>query len=94
MQQISGPGLSYLVLRYALIAATGLLFYSALLRTVASQRLAAAFSLSLVLFYWFGWEIHHSFSHSLALLAASLALFIATLAYAERPTAGRAIVSG
>ena len=55
-----------------------------------AQRLAAAFSLSLVLFYWFGWEIHHSVSHSLALLAASLALFIAALAYAERPTAARA----
>ena len=49
VQQISGPGpLSYLVLRYALIAATGLLFYAGLLRAVASQRLAAAFSLSLV----------------------------------------------
>ena len=95
VQQISGPGpLSYLVLRYALIAATGLLFYVALLRTVASQRLAAAFSLSLVLLYWFGWEIHHSVSHSLALLAASLALFIAALAYAERPTATRAFFLG
>jgi hypothetical protein len=46
-----GP-LSYLVLRYSLIAATGILFYFALLRTVASMRLAAAFSLSLVLFHW------------------------------------------
>ena len=83
-----------LILRYALIAATGILFYVALRRTVASQRLAAAFSLSLVLFYWFGWEIHHSVSHSLALLAASLALFIAALAYAERPTAMRAFLLG
>ena len=49
----------------------------ALLRTVASARLAAAFSLSLVLFFWFGWEIHQSVSHTLALLAAVLALFIA-----------------
>ena len=54
----------------------------------------AAFSLSLVLFYWFGWEIHHSVSHSLALLAASLALFIAALAYAERSTATRAFLLG
>ena len=53
VQQITGPGpLSYLLLRYALIAATGILFYVALRRTVASQRLAAAFSLSLVLLYW------------------------------------------
>ncbi|HVQ10492.1 MAG TPA: glycosyltransferase family 39 protein, partial [Methyloceanibacter sp.] len=95
MQEMAGPGpLSYLILRYALIAATGLLFYVALRRTVASQPLAAAFSLSLVLFYSFGWEIHHSVSHSLGLLAASLALFIAALAYAERPAAGRALLVG
>jgi 4-amino-4-deoxy-L-arabinose transferase-like glycosyltransferase len=95
IQQLVGSGqLSYLMLRYALIAATGILFYVALRRTVASQRLAAAFSLSLVLFYWFGWEIHHSVSHSLALLAASLALFIAALTYAERPTAMRAFLLG
>ena len=95
LQQLVGSGpLSYLMLRYALIAATGILFYVALRRTVASQRLAAAFSLSLVLFYWFGWEIHHSVSHSLALLAASLALFIAALVYAERPTAMRAFLLG
>jgi hypothetical protein len=95
IQQLVGPGqLSYLVLRYALIAATGLLFYAALLRTVPSRRLAAAFSLSLVLFYWFGWEIHHSVSHSLALLAASLGLFIAALSYAERPTAASAFLLG
>jgi hypothetical protein len=76
VQQVVGPGpLSYLILRYSLIAATGILFYAALLRTVASPRLAAPFSLSLVLFFWFGWEIHHSVSHTLALLAASLALF-------------------
>src|SRR5262245_52214979 len=63
-QQVFGAGpLSYLVLRYTLIALTGILFYAALLRTVASARLAAAFSLSLVLFFWFGWEIHHSVSH-------------------------------
>jgi 4-amino-4-deoxy-L-arabinose transferase-like glycosyltransferase len=95
VQQLVGPGpLSYLILRYALIATTGILFYVALLRTVASARLAAAFSLSLVLFFWFGWEIHHSVSHTLALLAAALALFIAALAYAERPTAGGALVLG
>jgi hypothetical protein len=89
VQQLVGPGpLSYLMLRYGLIASIGILFTLALLRTVASARLAAAFSLSLLLFFWFGWEIHHSVSHTLALLAAPLALFIAALAYAERPTAG------
>jgi 4-amino-4-deoxy-L-arabinose transferase-like glycosyltransferase len=95
VQLVFGPGpLSYLILRYSLIAATGILFTVALLRTVASARLAAAFSLSLLLLFWFGWEIHHSVSHTLALLAASLALFIAALSYAERPTAGRALLLG
>jgi len=89
------PGLlSYLILRYALITTTGILFYVALLRTVASARLAAAFTLSLVLFFWFGWEIHQSVSHTLALLAAVLALFIAALAFAERRTAARAFLLG
>jgi len=95
VQHVVGPGpLSYLILRYSLIAATGILFTLAVQRTVASARLAAAFSLSLVLFFWFGWEIHHSVSHTLALLAAALALFIAALAYVERPTAGKALLLG
>ena len=95
VQHAVGPGpLSYLILRYSLIALTGILFYVALLRTVASARLAAAFSLSLVLFFWFGWEIHQSVSHTLALLAAALALFIVSLAYAERPTASKALLLG
>src|SRR6476620_2520988 len=62
-------------------------------RSCARSR-AAAFSLSLVLFFWFGWEIHQSVSHTLALLAAVLALFIVSLAYAERPTAMRAFLLG
>ena len=47
-----------------------------------------------MLIYWFGWDIHHSVSHSLALLAASLALFISALAYTERSTAARALALG
>jgi 4-amino-4-deoxy-L-arabinose transferase-like glycosyltransferase len=95
VQQVTGRGpLSYLVLRYGLLAATGMLFYAAVRRTVASGELAAAFSLSLVLFYWFGWEAHHSVSHSLALLVATLALWLAALAYAEQPTAVAAFVLG
>jgi hypothetical protein len=95
MQQVFGPGpLSYLLLRYSLIAAIGILFYVALRRTVADRRLAAALSLSLVLFFWFGWESHHSVAHSLALVAAALALWIASLAYAERRTAARALGLG
>ena len=95
VQQLTGPGpLSYLILRYGLIAATGVLFYAAVRSTVASRQLAAAFSLSLVLLFWFGWEAHHSVSHTLALLVASLALWIAALAYAEQPTSAKALALG
>jgi Dolichyl-phosphate-mannose-protein mannosyltransferase len=91
LQELLGRGpLSYLVLRYSLIAAAGILFYAAVRRTVADAALAASFSLSLVLFFWFGWEAHHSISHTLALLVAGLALWIAALAYADKPTALRA----
>ena len=95
VQQIVGSGpLSYLILRYALIAAIGVLFFFAVSRTVANLRLAAAFSFSLVLFFWFGWEAHHSLAHSLVLLATTLALWIVGLAYAERSTAFRALGLG
>lgn len=95
VQQVAGPGpLSYLVLRYALIAATGILFYFAALYTTGESRVAAAFSFSLPLLFWFGWEAHHSVSHSLAILAAILALWLAALAYADRPSASRALGLG
>jgi 4-amino-4-deoxy-L-arabinose transferase-like glycosyltransferase len=85
VQQFAGPGpLSSLILRYALIAATGVLFYFAALRTTSDGRIAAAFSFSLVLFFWFGWESHHSVSHSLAIIVLVLALWLAAVTGARR----------
>ncbi len=81
-------------LRYALIALTGILFYFAALYTTGESRMAAAFSFSLMLLFWFGWEAHHSVSHSLAILAAILALWLAAFAYADRPSATRALGLG
>jgi hypothetical protein len=95
IQQIAGPGpLSYLVLRYALIAAAGILFYFAAQRTTEDAKLAAAFSLSLVLLFWFGWDAHHSISHSLAIVVASLALWVTTFVYADRLGLARAFAVG
>lgn len=95
VQLLAGPGpLSYLLLRYALIAAAGILFYFAALRTTADARVAAAFSFSLVLFFWFGWESHHSVSHSLAMIVAVLAFWLAALGYADRPSLARAFGLG
>ena len=54
VQQVVGPGpLSYLILRYALIATTGILFTLHVQRTVGSDHVAEAFSLPLVRCYWF-----------------------------------------
>ena len=95
LQQVVGSGpFSYILLRYALIAAAGILFYFGLMRTVASTRVAAAFSLSLMLFFWFGWEAHHSVSHSLAIIVAMLALWLAALSYVDRPSLARAFGLG
>jgi 4-amino-4-deoxy-L-arabinose transferase-like glycosyltransferase len=95
VQRLVGTGpLSYLLLRYALIAVIGILFYVALRRAVSDARLAAAFSLSLLLFYWFGWEAHHSVSHTLVLLVLALACFSVALAYAEQRTMALAIALG
>ena len=95
VQQLAGPGpLSYLVLRYSLIAAASILFYFAALRTTADVSVAAAFSFSLVLFFWFGWESHHSVSHSLAIIVAVLALWLTALGYADRPSLARAFGLG
>ena len=88
----TGP-LSYLLLRYALIAAIGILFYVALRRTVPEPRLAAAFSLSLLLFYWFGWEVHHSVSHSLVLLVLRSPLHRRAGLCRERPMALAHLIS-
>jgi 4-amino-4-deoxy-L-arabinose transferase-like glycosyltransferase len=91
VQRILGAGpLSYLVLRYALLAATGILFYYALIPVTSDKRLAAAFSMSLILFYWFGWESHHNVSHSLILFVVTLVFWLMLQDYMERQTVPRA----
>ena len=95
VQQLGASGLnSYLIVRYGLISCTGILFYFAVLRLVANRRLAAAFSLSLVLFYWFGWEAHNEVSHSLTILVTLLLFWLATIAYLDKRTAIRAFAVG
>src|SRR5581483_10648060 len=95
VQRMLGTGpFSYLAVRYALLALTGVLFYYALLHTAGSTQLAAAFSMSLVLFYWLGWESNHNVSHSLLLLVVILALWLITHDYVERRTAARAAAVG
>ena len=95
VQQLVGSGHgSYLVVRYALIAATGILFYYAVLRVIAHREVAAAFSVSLVLFFWFGWETHGEVSHSLAVILLVLGLWLMALSYIERRSISRALGIG
>jgi 4-amino-4-deoxy-L-arabinose transferase-like glycosyltransferase len=94
-QQLVGSGpQSYLIVRYGLIGAAGVLYYFAVLRVVAAERVAAAFSLSLLLFFWFGWEAHTEVSHSLAIIVMLLAVWLAALRYVDCPTTPPALGLG
>ena len=94
VQQAVGPGpLSYLILRYALIATTGILFYVALLRTVASPPSPPFPSRSCCSSGSAGRSIKASPTRSRCSPRCSRC-FIAALAYAERPTAARAFLLG
>ena len=95
VQQLVGPGpLSYLILRYALIAATGILFYVALLRTVASAApCRRLFPLArAVLLVRLG-DPSKRLPHACAARGGARAVH-RRLAYAERPTAARAFLLG
>lgn len=86
--------LSHSVLRYALIAAIGLLHYAAFLQVGCNRRLAAAFSYSLIFFVWMASDVHYHFTHSLPLVAAGLATWICAIAYIERPRGWLAALLG
>lgn len=86
--------LSHTLLRYGLIAAIGMLYYAAFAQVGCNRRLAAAFSYSLIFFVWMASDIHYHFTHSLPLVAAGLAAWMAALAYIERPTIWRAASLG
>jgi 4-amino-4-deoxy-L-arabinose transferase-like glycosyltransferase len=95
VQQVFGPGLlSFVVLRYALIAAFGVLTFAAVRQATGDRRLAAAFSVSLPLFFWLGWDFHYRVTHSLGLLVFGLGAWIALIRYREIPSAKYAVLAG
>jgi len=72
-QQLAGPSLiAVLLVKYALIAAAGLTAYLLAIEITKDRRWAAVTSFSLVLFYQFGWNAHQAFTHTLALIPATL----------------------
>ncbi len=95
VQQVFGSGLlSFVVLRYILIAAFGVLTFAAVRQATGDRRLAAAFSVSLPLFFWLGWDFHYRVTHSLGLLVFGLGAWIALIRYRERPDAKTAVLAG
>ncbi len=72
VQQITGPVLvSFLVVKYALMALIGLCVYGGAKAAGASRSWAALTAFSLVLFFQFGWRYHQAFTHSLVLIGAA-----------------------
>jgi 4-amino-4-deoxy-L-arabinose transferase-like glycosyltransferase len=88
VQRLLGEGtLSHRALRYGLMGAFGLLTYAAMREAKADQKLAAAASLSLLLFSWFGWDFHYRVTHTLPMLAAGMLSWMLALRLRERPGA-------
>jgi hypothetical protein len=95
VQQVFGSGLlSFVVLRYGLIAAFGVLTFAAVRQATGDRRLAAAFSVSLPLFFWLGWDFHYRVTQSLGLLVFGLGAWIVLIRYRERPDAKIAVLAG
>jgi hypothetical protein len=76
------------------VALIGVLLFVAVARAGASERYAAAASLSLGFHYFFGWNHHHWGTHTLVLCIAALWSYIALLDFAARPGVRRAVLLG
>ena len=72
-QQIAGPGLTaVLIVKYGLIWASGAFGYFLAKELNHDRHWAALSAFSMVLLYQFGWNAHQAFTHTLALIAATL----------------------
>lgn len=72
VQQLTGPSLlSFLIVKYVLMALCGLCVYGGAKMAGASRAWAALTAFSLVLFFQFAWRYHQAFTHSLVLIAAT-----------------------
>ena len=87
VQQAAGPSLfSFLLLKYALLTATGFFIYLAGLRMFRDSGWAALAAFSLLLFYQIGWNIHEGVTHTATMICAIAATFWALIRLVE--TAG------
>ena len=77
VQQATGPNLvSFLLINYGLLTATFVFLYLSALRLFDDQRWAMVASLSPLLLYQIGWNIHEGVTHSLVMACAMAASFL------------------
>jgi 4-amino-4-deoxy-L-arabinose transferase-like glycosyltransferase len=84
VQQATGPNLvSFLLINYGLLTATFVFLYLSALRLFDDQRWAMVASLSPLLLYQIGWNIHEGVTHSLVMTCAIAASFWAFMRLSE-----------
>ena len=87
-QIFTGPSVvSFLIVKYALLLATGVLTFMIGRLLYDDARRAGLAAFSLVLLYQIGWNYHQAFTHSTALIAAVMLFWYALLRLGRRDDA-------
>jgi len=95
VQQIAGTGiLSFLIVRYVLIAVLGYAIFMAVRHAVRDRRLAALASLSICINYQIGWTFHESVTQTILLSIAMFGTFDAVMRFHTRPSLRHALWLG
>ncbi len=72
-QSVAGPTLiSFLIVKYALLTASGVFAFLIAREAGSGRPWAAATAFSMILLYQIGWNYHQAFTHTMALIAATL----------------------
>ncbi|BAQ17645.1 hypothetical protein GL4_2203 [Methyloceanibacter caenitepidi] len=95
VQQATGPGLAgFLIIKYGLLTATFVFFYLIARRLFDDRRWVVLASLSPLLLYQIGWNIHEGVTHSLVMTCAIAASFWAFMRLVERGRLGDYVLFG
>lgn len=95
VQQVAGTGiLSFLIVRYVLIAVLGYAIFMAASHAVRDRRLAALASLSICINYQIGWTFHESGTQTILLSIALFCTFDAVMRFHVRPSLPQALWLG
>ncbi|WP_108683506.1 glycosyltransferase family 39 protein [Methyloceanibacter sp. wino2] len=95
VQQLTGPGLTgFLLIKYSLLTATFVFLYLAAQRLFEDRRWVVIASLSPLLLYQIGWNLHEGVTHSLAMTCAIAASFWAFMRLVESGRLGDYVLFG